>query len=168
MPRNQSPSSKLNLLRTLSRVIPSSQVTPICVRRKNFGTFIVLWFIVYSLLVRSLAHNSFAVLKSFYYVCCYLMTTDVAHASGDPSAGEYNWWPRLTVERGNFGRWGNFEQLMKKHLTLSYSFDFFTVVRTSRAETTTKKSKLLLKVKCPSSGPVQSYPIFQSYPVLRY
>ena len=47
-----------------------------------------------------------------------------------------------TVERGNFERWGNFEQLLKKHLTLSWSFNFLTVVRTSRAETSAKESKL--------------------------
>ena len=49
---------------------------------------------------------------------------------------------RRTVERGNFGKWGNFEQLLKKHLTLSQSFDFLAVVRTSRGETSAKKSKL--------------------------
>ena len=55
---------------------------------------------------------------------------------------------QINVVRGNFGRWGNFGQGPKKHLTLSQSFDFLALVSALEVLTTVKKSKLQLKVKC--------------------
>ena len=48
----------------------------------------------------------------------------------------------ITVERGNFERWGNFGQGPKKHLTLSWSFDFLALVSAFAVLTTVNKSKL--------------------------
>ena len=66
----------------------------------------------------------------------------------------------LTIERGNFGRWGNLGQGPKKHFTLSQSFDFLALVSAFEVVTTVKKLKLSSKLSA-SSAAVQSYPVLQ-------
>ena len=87
-----------------------------------------------------ISHNFYNLMNNFTILFCYLRVYHSPLIRADDRGGGWN--ALHTVERGNFG------QGSKKHLTLSYSFDFLALVSALEVLTTVEKSKLQLKVKC--------------------